>query len=589
MNIRFVKNFTLILLIIFTITGCQQDVSQSSIFFRDDIRSHFDDFYVISDYTNILLYILAGLTLLYFWNYLKWAHNEHDLFVDFGGKVTKNRMKRLWMFNKEPYIKVTACTFLLLGAFVSGVATMLVTGGIYYVSFLIIKYFVLWVVGIGIIIALIGLLAAKGENGAGGCLFIIIGAILLIFRNEIRNTGQAWVDWGFSFWDDVNIVDWGGGLFCFWDIILVVLFAPALIFVSFAAFVMLLVLIMLILEYLMMRIYNIRRPCPICGNTRAFEYYADRNHKHPVPLHPGVYGVFTHTNPDTGNKLPTTLFNGKGKLLRKCTNCPHFMIADTGKTFGEEKHFIIIGHKSSGKTYLLYTALAELKNNYFGKRAIQRESTPITNIDDNARRIAAGDDMPTDESDAYTAVQLMVERQSKNPIPYHLFFYDVAGEKFNPKSKSYETAMNFFRNIQTVIFVVDPAMIQYTYNNPSTAIQQWLNQQPPTEHYSLDGTLSILHNIMKDTGRKAEDIDFYFVCVKADLGYFDACGVKFGADVNAVVKSFMINHLNLGNLIQTVENEFKKPIHFDYASVKQEYRNHLRTLFVDLLNKKGIK
>ena len=587
-KLSYIRNVMLFLLIILTFAACQQDFNQSLFFHQGDIQSRFADFSKISSYTIILLCILGVLTLLFSWIFISKA-DEHDLFDDFWGKVSKNGMKRLWMFNKEPYIKATTCTLLVCLAFLIALVIIMAVGCIYYGLLFLFKLIVTNIMVIGVVLILIGVILFFRGILMSAVLIFVAGAILLFFQDEIYAWGSSCADGGFNLWDQTNLFEWGLGLFSyFYDLILAFLFAPAMLFASVALLIILVAFLMMTLEYLMMRVYCIRRPCPVCGSTRTPEYYANPQHKHPVPLHPGIYGVFTHTNPDTGKELPTTLFNGKGRLLRKCKSCHHFMIDDTGWTFGEEKHVIIIGHKTSGKTYLLYTALHELKDNYFGSsRAWQRESTDITNIDDNWKRIEAGNDMPTDDTDEYTAVQLMVERNNINPIPYHLFFYDVAGEKFNPNSKSYKTALDFFQNMQTVIFVIDPTMIKYTYNRPSEVMQSWLNRHHETECYSLDDILSILHNILNDTGRKPEDINFYFVCVKADKGYLEACGVKLESNVDSAIKTFMEDHLVLGNLIQTVENEFKA-VHFDYSSVRPEYRDHLRSMFIDILEELGV-
>lgn len=537
--------------------------------------------------TGILFVILLGLTLLFAWGYYRWAHKNHDLFNNFGGQIDSNGMKRLWMFNKEPYLKVGISILLLLLAFVSAIIFLLAVGGVTYGILFVIKWILIAIVWIGWICLVLGALVVFFGKEPVGCLPTIIGGIIVYFEEPIRNFGDSIVEWGFSFMNDLNLFSWGLGLFTkFWDVILATFLTPIAIFIAFALLVILLVLFLMGLEFSVMKIYSIRRPCPSCGSTKTPEYWLDNHHKHPVPLHPGVYGVFTQKNPDTGKKVPTMLFNGKGKLLRKCSNCGNFIKADAKKTFGTEIHMGIVGHPASGKTYLLYTALGELKK-YFGDRASQIDAIKgETDIESMVERISAGKDVQTDASkEYYKAVQLIVNRKM-NPVPYHLFFYDVAGEKFDHKSEAYKYAMDFYKNVQTIMFVIDPAMIDYSFNPPSERIEKWLSSYLSTTKFSVDGTLSTLKSILESVGRKAKDIDLIFVCVKADLGYFEACGQSY-KDVNLDIEHFMREELRLNNLIDAAMGSFHS-VRFSASSVKPQYKDKLTTLFVDTLKKMGI-
>ena len=347
---------------------------------------------------------------------------------------------------------------------------------------------------------------------------------------------------------------------------------------------MLIVFFLMGLEFSVMKVYSVRRPCPSCGSTHTPEYWVDEHHRHPVPLHPGVYGVFTQKNPETGKKVPTMLFNGKGKLLRKCSNCGSFMKADADKTFGTEKHIGIVGHRSSGKSFLLYTALGTLKN-YFGDRVSQIDAEYDTNIAENIKRIEKGLSIQTDLKDSYKAVQVMLNRKM-NPVPYHLFFYDVAGEKFNQASTASKTAMDFYRNVQTIVFVIDPAMIDYSFNPPSENIEKWLSKHSSPEHFSADGTFSTLKNILESVGRKTKSIDFMFICVKADTGYLEACNYPTTGD-DLGIEQFMREELGLSNLVDAAKGSFRN-VKFDIASVNPAFRERLTSLFISILKNLGV-
>lgn len=535
--------------------------------------------------TGILFVVLLGLTLLFAWGYYRWAHKKHDLFNNFGGQVNSNGMKRLWMFNKEPYLKVGVSILLLLLAFVSAIILLLAVGGVTYGILFVIKWILIAIVWIGWICLVLGALVVFFGKEPVGCLPTIIGAVIVYFEKPIRNFGDSIVEWGFSFMNDLNLFSWGFGLFTkFWDVILATFLTPMVIFSAFAILIMIIVFLLMGLEFSVMKVYSVRRPCPSCGSTHTPEYWVDEHHKHPVPLHPGVYGVFTQKNPETGEKVPTMLFNGKGKLLRKCTSCGSFMKADADKTFGTEKHIGIVGHRSSGKSFLLYTALGALKN-YFGDRVSQIDAEYDTNIEDNIRRIEKGLSIQTDLKDSYKAVQVMINRKM-NPVPYHLFFYDVAGEKFNQASTASKTAMDFYRNVQTIVFVIDPAMIDYSFNPPSENIEKWLSKHSSPEHFSADGTFSTLKNILESVGRKTKSIDFMFICVKADTGYLEACSYPTTGD-DLGIEQFMREELGLSNLVDAAKGSFRS-VKFDIASVNPTFRERLTSLFISILKNLGV-
>ena len=535
--------------------------------------------------TGILFVVLLGLTVLFAWGYYRWAHKKHDLFNNFGGQVNSNGMKRLWMFNKEPYLKVGISILLLLLAFVSAIILLLAVGGVTYGILFVIKWILIAIVWIGWICLVLGGLAVFFGKEPAGCLPMIIGGVIVFFEKPIRNFGDSIVEWGFSFMNDLNLFSWGLGLFTkFWDVILATFLTPMVIFSAFAILIMIIVFLLMGLEFSVMKVYSVRRPCPSCGSTHTPEYWVDEHHKHPVPLHPGVYGVFTQKNPETGEKVPTMLFNGKGKLLRKCTSCGSFMKADADKTFGTEKHIGIVGHRSSGKSFLLYTALGTLKN-YFGDRVSQIDAEYDTNIEDNIRRIEKGLSIQTDLKDSYKAVQVMINRKM-NPVPYHLFFYDVAGEKFNQASTASKTAMDFYRNVQTVVFVIDPAMIDYSFNPPSENLEKWLSKHSSPEHFSADGTFSTLKNILESVGRKTKSIDFMFICVKADTGYLEACSYPTTGD-DLGIEQFMREELGLSNLVDAAKGSFRN-VKFDIASVNPAFRERLTSLFISILKNLGV-
>ncbi len=537
------------------------------------------------DTPGVVLYIILSLLMFGFiWWFISYAKKKNIL-ANFSGSYQDNNMKRMWMFNKEAYLDVLVVAAVVLLAFVAALTTLCVVGGLTFAILWIFKIILIIIVWVGWIALIGGALYLYASKEGIGCLPTLIGGLIVIFRDSIKNLGQRAVDWGFDFMSDLNIFGWGLSIFTnFWDLIVLSIGTPLFLFFSVATIIIMCVFLLMGVEKIVMSVYDIRRPCPVCGSTNTAEYWVDEHHKHPVALHPGLYGVFYQTNPDTGEKLPTMIFNGKGKLLRKCTNCHSWMKGNTQgqSTVGTEKHIGVVGHRSSGKSYLLYAGMHELMDNYKAVSAHQ-DSDRDTNIMANYDRIRKNAGLQTDVKDAYRAVQLMIEHK---PVAYHIYFYDVAGEMFNQRSTSYQRAMTFYKNVQSIIFIIDPTMIDITGDEFSEAMEQWLKTHPATEHFSPNDTYSSMQTILMRAGNSTKHLSITFVCTKADMGYLEACGYNRNIAEKDIEK-FMKNDLRLGNVINAARSAFKD-VHFDIASVQPEYSDRLRGLFVNVLKQMGV-
>lgn len=537
------------------------------------------------DTPGVVLYIILSLLMFGFtWWFVSYARKKNIL-AKFSGSYQDNNMKRMWMFNKEAYLDVLAVAAILLLAFVAALTTLCIVGGVTFAILWVFKILLIIIVWIGWIALIGGALYLYASKEGIGCLPTLIGGLIVIFRESIRTLGQKAVDWGFEFMSNLNIFGWGLSIITnFWDLIVLSIGTPLMLFFCVATIIILCVFLLMGVEKVVMSVYDIRRPCPVCGNTNTAEYWVDEHHKHPVPLHPGLYGVFYQTNPDTKEKLPTMIFNGKGKLLRRCTNCHSWIKGNTQgqSTVGTEKHIGVVGHRSSGKSYLLYAGMHELMDNYKTVSAHQ-DTDRDTNIMANYDRIRKNAGLQTDVKDAYRAVQLMIEHK---PVAYHVYFYDVAGEMFNQRSTSYQRAMTFYKNVQSIIFIIDPTMIDITGDEFSEAMEEWLKNHPADEHFSPNDTYSSMQTILMRAGNSPKHLSITFVCTKADMGYLEACGYNRNITEKDIEK-FMKNDLRLGNVINAAKSAFKD-VHFDIASVHPDYATRLRGLFVNVLKQMGV-
>ena len=531
--------------------------------------------------SKVLFIILIICTVIV--TAIGWYMASDFVFHNFTGHIQNNGMKRLWMYNHEPYTKVGSLLLIALAAFVASIIIILLVGGVIWGLLWVVKLILWAIIIIGWICLIGGGLALFGKEPVG-CLPLIIGILIVSFQDTIEETGENLVTWGFEFMQSVNMFSWGLGIFKnYWDVIIVVFFTPMVLFLGFAVFVITLNMLLNGFEFIVTRIYSIRRPCPICGSTATPDYIVGGK-PHPVKLHPGVYGVFTHKSPVTGESIPTMLLNGRGKVTRKCKKCNSFINADTDNTIGTEIHIGIVGHRSSGKSYLLYSGLSSLMSSY-PERFSQIDADNDTRIENKKKRIDARDGIQTDVANKYRAIQLILKSKLR-PVPYHLFFYDVAGEKFNASSSSHKTAMDFYRNVQSIVFIVDPSMLDISGTPASAKFVDWHKRNANAEKYRIDGSFAVLKDILETVGRKSNKIDFNFVCTKTDMGYLPELGYSKTPGENEIER-FISTELGLSNLINSARAGFKN-VHFYTVSAIESDKSRLKNLFITLLEQRKV-
>ena len=545
--------------------------------------------------TLLILTIILVIGLLFYLN----KKRILDFSKCFKGLERSNGMKMKWMYSPGPYYGVGSIALSILLSFVVSILFIFIFGGATWVVFWIIKILLYILVILGWIMAIGGGLGVWGSlsDDGGGCgtalLCVLVsglGIFIIGLSDEIYGAGELLVTWGFDFMNNINMFNWGIGLFAnYWDIILLISFSPIALFLIVASVFILLNVIFISFEYFVTRIYSIRRPCSSCGSTATPNYLLNGK-EHPVALRPGLYGTFFQKSPITGEMLPTMLINGKGKLTRSCSNpkCKNVMKAEVENTIGTEIHIGIVGQRSSGKSYLLYSGLSLLKTLY-KERMSQIDTDDETSIEAKKKRISSLDGIQTDASSRYRAVQLIF-KQNFRPLPYHLFFYDVAGEKFDVGSKSHETAMEFYTNVQTVVFIIDPCRIDFSGVSIDPLLQEWLQTkgQQSHEQSKVEGSFAMLKEIIKQAGRNSKKIDFNFVCVKKDLGYLQAANYKSEGISSEQVEEFMRQKMGLNNLVNSAKAEFSS-INFYAVSAISSDTTDLKNMFINLLKQRSIK
>ncbi len=533
-----------------------------------------------------LLYVVLGLGVLLFIIALSgWGE---DLFRNFLGEPNPDtHMRRTWVFNSNPYGHTLKLFGILLLSFIASFLILLILALLLWVLFWIIKIFFIIVVWIGYIAVVAGFFALFTSEKGVGCGTLVVGGIIVYFKDTLDRWGEGLVGWAGDLLSNLNLISWTSGLVSnYWDIILMIVFSPLALALSIALIVIVITFILRLLEFGVMRIYNIRRSCPSCG-AREFDYLVE-GEKHPVALCPGTYGIFHQISPVNGEKLPTMLFNGKARLTRECKSCGQIINMQGEEIMGTEVHIGIVGSRSSGKSYLLNSALDLLREAY-DEDFQQVDTTMYNRLEDNIARIKNHDDIQTQDRDLYKAVQVSIKTNRHRAYPYHLFFYDVAGEKFNPQSLRSRSGMDFYKHVSSIVFVLDPAQVDVTMVQSSRSFIKWsMRQHADSEKYDVDDTLTMCISILNQAGRKPKDINFYFVCSKGDLGYLAATGYpSMDACDSDAVRNFLVNDVGLINAINNVENNFKT-CSYTVVSTEDGKTVKLRELTRNVLKDRGV-
>lgn len=506
--------------------------------------------------TLSVIMLLAGIALVGWTLYT--LEREHHIFSQFTGITGPNGLKRMWMFSHKPYMSVLAVSGTLAGGFVAVCLAVILLGIAVFLLFLLIKFLLVALVWIGYAALIGGALALfgglRGESGeaAGvGCGGVIIGGPIVLFADTLDSWGDSFAQWGHNVLDNLNFFDWLWNIVsgC-WELVSVIALAPLAVFLVIALAVILADVVAMAVEWAVMRYYRVHQRCPQCGGN-DYDYIV-QGKTYPVALRPGVYGIFHHDF--EGVKVPTMMLNGKGALARQCRHCNH-RVGMTGEkqVFGTDLHTGFVGAPSTGKSWLIYGALHRLLERA-GKRGRQVDITSATDIKRMHRLMESGGSFQTVASQYTRAVQVMIDRPDSR-VPWHLYWWDVAGENFDRALQP--TEMDFYRHVSSIVFVIDPLLVDYGAEQPSVKLAAWLKQHSHRPVTSLDDTLTHLTNILERYGRRLADIHITVVLVKADKGYIDqVTGTPYTRATGDQLRSFVVSHMRQRNLVTNLDNEF---------------------------------
>ena len=163
----------------------------------------------------------------------------------------------------------------IIGAFLSSILVLLLFGGITWFVFWILNLMLWGLIIIGWIVLVIGviLLLFRRFYGIAG---ILVGGILVLFSDTLKDWGEQFIQTGSDFMDNVNALDWTLSIFhTYGRLILLVIAAPIACFLLLALALILFSYVLRLIEFAAIKAYNVHRPCPVCGNKKDFSYIVE--------------------------------------------------------------------------------------------------------------------------------------------------------------------------------------------------------------------------------------------------------------------------------------------------------------------------
>lgn len=483
------------------------------------------------------------------------------------GNYDGNNMRRMFMFNYQPYLLVIyiALSIILSGAI--GASILFIIGGACYLLLWLVKI-LLWVLIIIGWISLIGggIAAVFQAKKSQGCLLFVGGGLIVAFKGTLSSWGNTCVDAGFRFFNALNLWEYCQYLFSAYSLkLLIVAAIPISIGILAALIALLCSLVFWLVEAIMTHKYNIKHPCPFCHNPSEPAVYLSYGFELPIKLRPCVYGLLHITHPITGEKMPTMLLNGRDSLSRKCPHCQRII----SYKIGVEKHIAFVGLPESGKTCLTYRFVGNLMKNddniQFTDEVNKEAKKLILDVKSGKPLDLAS---KTSVNDMRRSLQILVP--GKTPLPYHFFINDIGGELFTTSGVN-SNYMQFFKDVDLVSFLIDPFTMDFSEYEMSGKFARWYQTNiiekklpNPTEKFS--NVLQTVKALSDHFVNKTKNIHANIVLVKSDTGYVPQ---KMLQDEN-LLKDLVVNQMGMAAEVMDLENTYAS-LHFYAVSALKDF------------------
>ena len=518
-----------------------------------------------------ILWIFAALSLCVF-GLTFFTPVWRSIWENINGNYNKNKMRRLLMFNQQPYYLVLYIALSIIVSAISGAILLFGLGCVIYLLLWFIKILLWILIFIGVIMALGGIIALvyglikDDDDGIGlaGLFIMGIGGGIVSAEETLNAWGNICVEAGFNFFNASNLWDYSIFVFStYWLDYLIFAFIPIGIGLIAAVLTFLCTFAFAFVEKVVTLRYNIKHPCPFCHNPSEPAVYLSHHVELPIRLRPSIYGLFHITHPETGEKMPTMLFNGRDKLSRKCPHCNRII----GYKTGIEKHIAFVGLPESGKTCLTYRFVGNLmKSDYrikFTDEVSNEAQKIILDIKRGKEQELAS---KTSVNDMRRSLQILVP--GKAPLPYHFFINDVGGELFTTSGVE-SNYMQFFKDVDSVSFLIDPFTMDFSEYETSGDFANWyktniLDKKQLSNTTKFSNVLHTVKTMVDQFAHKTKDIHVNIILVKSDTGYRP----KDVQEDEVKLKDMVINQMGMAAEVMDLENTYASLHYYAVSSLK---------------------
>lgn len=498
------------------------------------------------------------------------------------GNYDDNDMRRMFMFNYQPYVLVIYIALSIIISAAIGALVLFIFGGACYLLLWLVKLLLWALIIIGWIALVGGIAGVFLAKESQGCLPLIGGALVVAFKDTLSSWGNTCVDAGFRFFNALNLWEYCQYLFSAYALKLLLVAAIPIGIGIFAALIALLCsFVFWLVETIMTRKYNIKHPCPFCHNPSEPAVYLSHGFELPIKLRPCVYGLLHITHPQTGEKMPTMLLNGRDNLSRKCPHCERIINYKTGV----EKHLAFVGLPESGKTCLTYRFVGNLMKNNDNIQftdEVNKEAQKIILDVKNGKPLDLAS--KTSVNDMRRSLQILVP--GKAPLPYHFFINDIGGELFTTSGVN-SNYMQFFKDVDLVSFLIDPFTMDFSEYEISGDFAKWYKTniiekklQGHTEKFS--NVLQTVKALSDQFAHQTKNIHVNIVLVKSDTGYVPQNMLQ---DEN-LLKDLVINQMGMAAEVMDLENTYAS-LHFYAASALKD--SGIEKLILGIMNDLQVK
>lgn len=380
-----------------------------------------------------------------------------------------------------------------------------------------------------------------------------------------------------------------GGLICFNFLLDLIFNIPGLATIGLVSAIFPTIMVVLILAYFLFAdIFNlfakkIYHTCPRCSSQEPPFYICPDCHQNIKGLRPSIYGVFQAQCDHCGYYLPTTDNGGRGTLKKVCSECKSDMIhSQLGKQ--SEYRFGIAGARSSGKTTLMTSAIAALKEEFghengidisFGCSEEEREFKLKNQLLEKGRVL--------DQTARSFPKALTISLTSENGINSLIYIYDAAGEDFTEDEDRLEK--HPIHLYDGILLVVDP----FGESGVRAGLvgkldSEEINSNRPAEVNAAEVAgrlINVLERVLKVGVGKKIPLPLAIVTTKIDAfdslssikrnpfggWYYSLTAAANDAEYYSLKIRDFLQKAELGNFIRLVESRFARVGYFGVSSL----------------------